>query len=303
MLVKRREFVGATLKAGLLGCLPSWALRQPDADKLQRLACNSWPFRAYFDTPQMPGFRDPKLPLLTQPDFPEFLADQFHIHNVEFLPPHFVDTEPSTIETVKAGLKKARSRCCNVMGVQIPGGVFTKNADPQAVARQADRWVGVAVALGSPSITIPLTGEGTPDAHTAAENLRPVVEIAHRTGIRVLFHNDDPRHESAEILVSVVKQLGRDRTGTCPDFGNFAPKSAAFALSQLQMLAPYASNICHAKDGIAVKNQFYADDFPASMNVMRDARFQGVYSLEFEGTGAPFEGVRKLMRMTEQHLA
>lgn len=303
MLVKRRDFVGATLKAGLLGCLPRWALQQTDADKLARLACNSWPFHGYFDTPQMPGFRDPKLPLLTQADFPEFLADQFHIHNVEFLPPHFVDTEPTTIEKVKAGLKKARSRCCNVMGVELPGGVFTKSADPLAVVKEADRWVGVAVALGSPSITIPLVGEGTPDAHTAAENLKPVVEIAHRSRIRVLFHNDDLRRESAEMLVSVVKQLGRDRTGTCPDFGNFAPKSAAFALRQLRMLAPYASNICHAKDGIAVKDNFFADDFPASMKVMGDGGFKGVYSLEFEGTGSPLDGVRKLIRMTEPYLA
>lgn len=303
MLVKRRDFVGGTLAAGLLGCLPSWALEQSDADKLERLACNSWPFRGYFDTPQLPGFRDPKLPLLTQADFPEFLADQFHIHNVEFLPRHFVDTDPSTIDKVRAGLKKARSRCCNLMGVELPGGEFAKSTDPQAVAKEGERWVSVAVALGSPSITLALRGDGTPDAQTAATNLRPVVEIAHKNGIRVLFHNDDLRLESAETLVSLVKQLGRDRTGTCPDFGNFATKSAAFALSQLRMLASYASNICHAKDGIAEKNKFYADDFPASMNVMRHAGFKGVYSLEFEGTGTPLEGVRKLMRMTEQHLA
>jgi len=40
----------------------------------------------------------------------------------------------------------------------------------------------------------------------------------------------------------------------------------------------------------------------AEMDVMRDAGFKGVYSLEFEGMGAPLDGTRKLMRMTEQHL-
>ena len=90
MLIKRRDLLGGGLTAGLLGCLPGWVLAESDGDKLGRLACNSWPFRGYFDTPQMPGYRDPKLPLLTQADFPQFLADQFHIHNVEFLPQHFV---------------------------------------------------------------------------------------------------------------------------------------------------------------------------------------------------------------------
>src|SRR5262249_14290449 len=152
------------------------------------------------------------------------LADHFRIHNVEFLPQHFVDTEPSTIDKVKAGLTKAGSRCCNLMGVELPGGVFTRNPDRQAQAKEAERWVNVAVALGSPGITIALTGEGTPDPHIAADNLRPVVQIARRQRIKVLFHNDDIHHESAEILVSVIKQLGREGTGTCPDFGNFATR-------------------------------------------------------------------------------
>ncbi len=119
----------------------------------------------------------------------------------------------------------------------------------------------------------------------------------------MLFHNDDMQHESAETLTAVIQQLGRDRTGTCPDFGNFAPKSAAYALEQLEMLAPYASNICHSKDGIAVNGKFHEDDFPASMTVMRDAGFHGVYSLEFEGLGNPIDGIRKLMSITEEYMA
>ncbi len=301
MLVKRRDLLGGALTGSLLACMPSWA-QEPGGNKVERLACNSWPFRGYFDTPQMPGYRDPKYPLLTQADFPQFLADHFNIHNVEFLPQHFVDTDPASIDKVKAGLKKAKSRCCNLMGVELSGGVFTKTGDRQAAVKDAERWAGVAVALGSPSITVALTGEGTPDAQTAADNLRPVVEIAHRRGIKVLFHNDDLQHESAEILVSVIRQLGRGLTGTCPDFGNFATKSAAFALAQLRMLAPYASNICHSKDGIAEKGKFYEDDFAASMKVMRDTGFKGLYSLEFEGLGAPLDGVRKLMSLTEEHL-
>jgi hypothetical protein len=68
------------------------------------------------------------------------------------------------------------------------------------------------------------------------------------------------------------------------------------------MLAPYASNICHSKDGIAENGKFYADDFPASMKVMRDSGFSGVYSLEFEGLGDPIDGVRRLMQLTLENL-
>ena len=39
------------------------------------------------------------------------------------------------------------------------------------------------------------------------------------------------------------------------------------------------------------------------MKVMQDSHFHGLYSLEFEGLGAPLEGVRKLMDLTEEYLA
>jgi sugar phosphate isomerase/epimerase len=188
------------------------------------------------------------------------------------------------------------------MGAELPGGVYAQESDRQALTSEAERWIGVAVALGSPVLTIALTGKDRPDADTAVHNLTPAVEAAHRRGIKVLFHNDSIQRESAEILTSIVKQLGQDRTGTCPDFGNFATRSAAFALSQLRMLAPYASSICHSKDGIADNGKFYADDFPASMKVMRETGFHGLYSLEFEGLGSPLDGLRKLLNLTEEYL-
>jgi sugar phosphate isomerase/epimerase len=300
--VKRRDFLSSAAIAALFSSPPGKAMNSLSGDKVGRLACNSWPFRGYFDTPEMHQYRNSQYPLLTQADFPQFLADHFNIHNVEFLPQHFADTEPSTIDKVKAGLKKAKSGCCNLMGVELPGGVYRRGADLKPILSEADRWVDVAVALGCPSITVALTGEGPVDPQTAAQNLMPVVEAAHRHGIKVLLHNDDLRRESAETLTSVIGQLGRDRTGTCPDFGNFATRSAAFALRQLRILAPYASNICHSKDGIAAHGKFYTDDFPASMKIMRDTGFKGLYSLEFEGLGDPVEGVRKLMKLTEQYL-
>ena len=190
------------------------------------------------------------------------------------------------------------------MGLEFKAGVFAKGADRHAMAQEAERWAGVAVALGSPSITIALNGDGPPDAHTAAFNLAPAVEVIHRHGVKVLFHNDDIKRETAEILVAVINELGRDRACyACPDFGNFAVRSADYALNTLRLLAPYASNICHSKDGIADNGKFFADNFPASMKVMQEQHFQGVYSLEFEGLDAPIAGLRKLLDLTEKYLS
>src|SRR5438270_6488644 len=97
----RREFVKAGA-AAVLAAVPGRAKQGSNNDsKRARLACNSWPFRFYFNTAGMHEYRDSKYPLLTQWEFPQFLADHFGIHNVEFLAQHFPDTQPDTIEKVK----------------------------------------------------------------------------------------------------------------------------------------------------------------------------------------------------------
>ncbi len=294
--MNRRDFLSlAAVGAAGLALPRRAAARNP---LVQRLACNSWPFRAYFDTPDLRHYRDPKYPLLQQWEFPEFLADTFGIHYVEFLPQHFPDTTPATVAKVKAGLRKAHSRTVNLMGVDTPGGIYNPGLAPATALANGRLWVDIAKALGSPSATFVLDGRAPWDPRVAARNLRPVRDYARSQGIRILFHNDSMRRESAGQIVTVIRGLGYHDVGTCPDFGNFAPKSAAYALATLKQLAPYSHNICHAKDGIGFGGHYYRDNFPASMAVMKAAHFRGHYSLEYDGPGAPIPHVRRLMAET-----
>lgn len=302
MFTSRREFLSLALGAGAAALTASAWGKAPRG--LGRMGCNSWPFRGYFDTPRMHDYRDAKYPLLTQEQFPEFLADTFGIHDVEFLAGHFVSGDAGEVERVRRGLAKARSRCINIMDVSLPGGAYTPGLDPAATLAFGRQWIEIARALGAPSATFPLGGPrggGAPATATAAANLRPILAYARSRGALMLFHNDDIRRESAPQLAALIRALGPG-TGMCPDFGNFAPRSAAYALATLRQLAPFAHNICHSKDGIAEDGKFYADDFPGSMAAMRAAGFRGAYSLEFEGLGEPIPGVRALLAKTLQYL-
>lgn len=300
--MQRRDFlslavIGAAAgAAGLVLGSSARAARRPA--HLGRLACNSWPFRAYFDTPQLAGYRDAKYPLLQQWEFPEFLADTFGIHSVEFLPQHFAATSPAYVAKVKAGLRKAHSRMVNLMGVDTPGGIYSPHLPPGAALAHGRLWVDIARDLGSPSATFVLDGPAPWNPAVAARNLRPVRDYAARHGIRILFHNDSIRRESAPQILAVLRGLGHRDAGTCPDFGNFAPKSAAYALATLKQLIPYCSNICHAKDGIGEGGHYFRDDFAASMRAIEAAHFRGHYSLEYDGPGAPIPHVRHLMQET-----
>lgn len=299
--MKRREFVTASLGwAAMAAAAPAWG--RSAAAARHRLACNSWPFRGYFDTPEMHHYRDPKLPLLDQAEFPTFLADTFGIHAVEFLPQHFADTSPGYVARVKAGVRKARSRVVNLMGVELPGGVYNPHLDGARALAAGRLWIDIAVALNAPSATFVLGGPPPFDTRRAAEHLRPILDYARSRRVKMLFHNDDIRRESADQILAVLAALDSPDAGTCPDFGNFAPKSAAYALETLKRLIPHASNICHAKDGIAEGGKFYGDDFAASMRATEAAGFRGHYSLEFEGLGPAIPGVRALLAKTLRYL-
>src|SRR5487761_1815157 len=152
-MITRREFSAALSLAALAA---AWKAPAGQAGKKSRLACNSWPFRGYFDTPEMRHYRNPRFPLLNLADFPGFLADHFGLHQVEFLPQHFASTDPAYIARVQAAVHRARSRVVNLMGVEVPGGLYNPRLDQAAAMRAARLWIDIAARLGSPSATFPL---------------------------------------------------------------------------------------------------------------------------------------------------
>jgi sugar phosphate isomerase/epimerase len=298
--MNRRHFVGTLSGAALISALPLSA--QANAEKrnraLARLACNNWPFRAYFENAGTRHYRDPKYPLLHQVDFPQFLADHFGLRSVEFLAPYFDETTPTYIATIKEGLRKARCSVANLGDVSVPGGLYNPGLDRKQAVAHVAQWIDIAGLLGSPSIKIDLTGPKPYDTTIAADNVMPIVSYARSKHIRVLFHNDDIQRESADKLLGIIQRVRSRYLGTCPDFGNFATRSPQYALETLRRLMPYATNICHAKDGIAEGQRFYPDDFTASMKLTETVGFRGKYSLEFEGLEEPIPGVQALLEKT-----
>ena len=47
-------------------------------------------------------------------DFPEMIADRYHVHNLEIVSPHFESSEPSYIRELKARLERAHSHLVNI---------------------------------------------------------------------------------------------------------------------------------------------------------------------------------------------
>src|SRR5258708_21420242 len=105
--MRRRDFLAGSALAACAG------LRAQEREtKLARICVSSWSFHTLF-----PG-GNKKAPPIPKPldllEFPEMIADRYHVHNVEVVAPAFVSTESSYFREFNQRLKRAHSRLVNI---------------------------------------------------------------------------------------------------------------------------------------------------------------------------------------------
>jgi sugar phosphate isomerase/epimerase len=269
--------------------------------KLERVCISSWSFHNYFASTREKDFQLSG-EMLKLVDFPEMVADRYHVHTMEFVAPHFESTSPSYLNELKARLAKARSRVVNIP-VDIEefsngGGLSDQNDAVRNKAIQgAMRWIDVGRELGCQSVRCD-PGKMHPS------NLAPTADSYQKIGtyggmkrIKVIIENHDEIGSThPEVLVSLFKMVGHHRVGALPDFGNFSDE--ATRERGLTLLFPWAFDVCHAKgyefDSAGKETKF---NFPKCVEISKKAKFRGVYSIEFEGpnTYDPYKGVQNVV--------
>jgi len=276
--------------------------------KLRRVCISSWSFHNYF-----PSTREKEFKLsgemLKLVDFPEMVADRYHVHTMEFVAPHFESTSPSYINELKSRLAKAHSRVVNIP-VDIEefsagGGLSDQNDAIRNKAIEGGRkWVDVGHKLGCQSVRCD-PGKMNPQNLTpTADSYKNIGAYGQQKGIKVIIENHDEIGSThPEVLVNLFKQVGGRRVGALPDFGNFSDE--ATRERGLTLLFPWAFDVCHAKgyefDSAGKETKF---NFPKCMDISKKANFRGVYSIEFEGpnTYDPYDGVHKVVNELVMYL-
>jgi hypothetical protein len=116
--MKRREFLEGPARAVLAAGVSKIAMPQgsgsEDHEKRARICISTWSFHNLF-----PQTRDEKAPPLTGKaldvlDFPEMIADRYHVHSLEVVAPHFASTDSSYLRDFKSRLERAHSRLVNI---------------------------------------------------------------------------------------------------------------------------------------------------------------------------------------------
>jgi sugar phosphate isomerase/epimerase len=270
-MMRRREFlIGAVAAQARLGA-------QDNSEKLKRVGCMSGCFsRLLKETRDWSQPVSPKE--LDIMDFPEMLADRYHIHNVEVQQFHFLSPEPSYFRKFLERVKKVKSRMID-MPLELDesgysGTVSPCSADPQIRARAVEltkQWIDRAAMIECPSVMIN-QGMMLPD------DLAPVIDAlktlsAYGKSRKVAVIMENRGRTPPETLARVIRASG---TYANPDIGNFPDEETRER--GLRLLYPLSITVSHVKMNPA---RF---DFAKAIGISKEMGFQGVYSLE---TGGP----------------
>jgi len=228
------------------------------------------------------------------------MADRYRVHHLEFVASHFASTEPAYLDELRSQLIRSRSYLVNlpmdIKELETEGGL----SDPSETVRDAaveaaKNWIDIAAHLRARSVRCN-PGKLNPQ-HLAPtiDSYKKLVAYSSRKGVRVMVENHGGvGSEHPEDLIKVFKSVNSRYLGALPDFGNFP--DARTRARGLTLLFPYAPTVCHAK-GLAFDAQGNETrfNFPACVAIAKRENFRGVYSVEFEGAGDPYEGVQNVI--------
>jgi sugar phosphate isomerase/epimerase len=304
--MERREFlIGTALALGAAGRTSAQggaaARPVPSQAILNRLAIMTYSFQRILKAPNAAPSPDRVLEFF---DMPEMLADRYKVHNVEVQHTHFASTETSFFKDFLGRLAKVKSRVSNI-NLEL-GTMNISSPDPILRTQAVDltkRWIDHAAVLGSPRVMInqgPLT-DATKDV--AIDALSRMTAYAKTKNIRVGMETrgngpaqqpgEAPRRPAYEVMAAVIKATG---AWSNPDVGNYGGDQA-FQHAGMRVLFPLHGGNCHMKMHTPPRY-----DLVAAINLTKELRYNGLYSIEFEGQGDNYEGVQAVFDLLVANL-
>ena len=231
-------------------------------------------------------------------DFIDYCADQ-GCPGAEltsyFFPP---DADEEYMLKVK---RHAYLRGVNITGTAI-GNTFTH---PPGEARDKEmsytlEWIEKAALMGAPHIrvfagTIPKGSTQEEAEKNCLECYKEALEAASRFGVLLGLENHGGIVAEPDALLRLIKAVDSPWAGINWDSGNF---KTADPYADLAKIAPYAVNVqlkmrVHPKDEADKEGQ--PSDVPRVLQILKDANYQGWFTLEYEDKEDPFVAVPRIL--------
>jgi sugar phosphate isomerase/epimerase len=239
-------------------------------------------------------------------DFAAHTAAKFNIKKIEPWSEHFRSLDARYLGQIRAGVKAAGGAIANIAVDGENSPYAADKADRGAAVAFSMRWLDAAVLLGAPSIrtNMPKAKDSKPDVDRAAESLSQVAEYAAKKSVIVHLENDNPVSEDPFFIVKVIEKVASPWLHALPDFGNsVAAKPAEYAYDGIKQMFSQAYGICHVKEIVSdEKGQTLHVDMAKTFGILKDAKYKGYCSMEFDSPGDSYKGTADLIETTLKYL-
>ncbi len=262
---------------------------------IDRLSVASYPFREFIEHG------------MNLVEFGKRVKKEWGIHNIEPLNTHFRSTEQDYLAGLREDLKSAGIGIANI-AADLPGSLYDPDDAVRAKAIEVrKKWIDVAAKVGSPSVRLndPPSKKSGPDAERAGDSCKKLGAYGAERGIVVNLENDNPVSEDAFFIAKVIRQVNSPYVRALPDFCNsMMPGNEKFAYDAMRALFPLAWNVCHVKEfESGEKGTVLSVDVARVFGILRESKFRGYCSMEFDSEGDPFQGTAALIQKSLKYLA
>ncbi len=194
-------------------------------------------------------------------------------------------------------------KACKDAGVKITGFIIEGNIatlDDKARERQIAediKQLRAAAYLGAPVVRINLGGTGkgeeaddTIGAQRCIDAFNQILPIAKELGVQITIENHGGVSLKASTILKIIKGTDPAWVGSCLDFGNWPAEKRN---TESAKLAAYAYH-CHAKvKEFEPNGEALGMDYKFLLGLLQRAGYTGAVSIEYEGGGDHYEGVKK----------
>jgi sugar phosphate isomerase/epimerase len=280
-MMNRRDFLITSAKTVGAAATPwGWQTQRPTESKADRIAIMAYSFVRVLKLPGRPSSPERTLDVA---DVPEMFADRYKVHNVEMQHSYFESTEASYFKDFVARLTKTKSRVSNI-NLEL-GNMTIAAADPALRAQAVDltrAWIDHAVLLGSPRVMI---NQGKLTQENKAAAIETLARMTAYAKTRKIMVGAEPRGDDFTLLTEVIRAGG---AYTNPDVGNFGGDQA-HQHAGIRAMFPHTDGNCHMK-----MHNPPTYDLPAAIALIKSLGYTGLYSIENEQQGDPYENVQKV---------
>jgi sugar phosphate isomerase/epimerase len=259
-----------------------------------RIAISTWSCRSLF--------RDGRL---TPADFPAFVRDRFGVDAAEYND-FFFPTRPVPELDLEAVRQAGDAAGVAAVAWSVGGSFIDHNpARRRENLALAKVQIRCAAHLGAGFCRIDLgrfedeSRYATDGVQRCIEAYRELIPLAAEKRVRLCIENHGGLSGNPDHVRRIREAVGPEHVGYMLDLGNFTPDQDRYGL--IEQMAP-ACFVLHAKT-----HNFTADgeerdiDYARCFGILKDAGFDGICTVEFEGDGEQVDGTKKTVELIRRH--